>query len=163
MQTINFSIDTQRNTTIVYAQNGVGKTNLLNAILWCFHGAFSPGFKKQNDILNWEAARKGRKTYHVTIEFEEDNTFYIVKRSGGDIANFKVYKMVDGNAEPLRQNESVFINSIIPKDMAGYFISDGEGSDLAVDQQGMISVRRSVRDILGFKVAEKALDDIEKI
>lgn len=162
-QTVNFSIDPVRNTTIIYAMNGVGKTNLLNAILWCLHGEFSPGFKNKSDILNWEARKRGRKSFHVAVDFSEDGKNYSVKRSGGEICNFKVFRIVDGNAEEITRNPTVFINSIIPKDMAGYFINDGEGSDLTVDGKGMISVRRSIRDILGFQVAEKALDDISKI
>ncbi|RLA51115.1 MAG: hypothetical protein DRR42_11225 [Gammaproteobacteria bacterium] len=162
-QTVNFSTDPVKNTTIIYAMNGVGKTNLLNAILWCLHGEFSPGFKNSSDILNWEAKKRGRKSYHVTVNFTEDGKLYSIKRSAGDVDNFKVFRIVDGNAEEIKRNATVFVNSIIPKDMAGYFINDGEGSDLTVDARGMISVKRSIRDILGFQVAEKSLDDLAKI
>ena len=44
-QEISFATDREKNTTLIYAMNGVGKTNLLNAILWCLHGEFSPSFK----------------------------------------------------------------------------------------------------------------------
>lgn len=163
-QTVNFSTDEKKNTTVIYALNGVGKTNLLNAILWCLHGFFSPSFKKQSDLLNWQAKENKRKSYHVTVAFEENNENFVVKRSGGDIENFKVFRVsADGNSEEIDRNPTVFINSIVPRDMAGYFISDGEGGDLAVNQQGTISVKRSIRDILGFQVAEKALDDLTKI
>jgi len=33
---ITFSSDPDRNATLIYAENGVGKTTLLNALLWCF-------------------------------------------------------------------------------------------------------------------------------
>lgn len=162
-QTIEFSTDKEKNTTIIYAMNGVGKTNILNAVLWCFHGQFSPSFRNSNDLLNWQAKRRGRKSYHVTIEFFENDVLYRIKRTGGENSNFKVFRVQDGNSEPMSMNPSVFINSIIPKDMANYFISDGEGGNLTVDTQGMISVKRSIRDILGFQVAEKALDDLKII
>ena len=55
---LNFSTDSEKNTTIIFAPNGFGKTNLLNAILWCFHNKFSPSFKDPSNLLNWEAARK---------------------------------------------------------------------------------------------------------
>ena len=163
-QTINFATDKKANTTIIYALNGVGKTNLLNAILWCLHGEFSSSFKKPEDILNREASRRGRKKYHVTLNFEDDNKQYRIMRSGGEKDNFVVHQiMSDGNNVQVSSPPSLFVNSIIPKDMAGYFISDGEGSDLKVDQDGYISVKRSIRDILGFNVAEKTLNDINKI
>ena len=162
-QEISFATDREKNTTLIYAMNGVGKTNLLNAILWCLHGEFSPSFKNREEILNWEAKRRGRKSYHVTVCFEENESEYIVKRSGGDIDSFKVFEVTDGNLVEIRQDPRLFINSIIPRDMAGYFISDGEGSDLVVDSDGMISVRRSIRDILGFNVAERTREDLGKI
>ncbi|MBB3928881.1 DNA repair exonuclease SbcCD ATPase subunit [Sphingobium jiangsuense] len=34
---IQFSEDPEKNVTIIYAENGVGKTTLLNALLWCFY------------------------------------------------------------------------------------------------------------------------------
>jgi len=163
-QTINFSTDKNKNTTIIYALNGVGKTNLLNSILWCLHGTFSAGFKNPKDVLNWEAKRRGRKSFHVTLNFEENGNQYTIKRTGGDNENFKVFLIQDdGNAEEIKTAPSLFVNSIIPKDMAGYFINDGEGNDLVVDRDGYISVRRSIRDILGFNVAEKTLEDLSKI
>ena len=162
-QEINFATDPEKNTTLIYAMNGVGKTNLLNSILWCLHDEFSPSFKNRDEILNWEAKRRGRKSYHVTVCFEENDCEYMVKRSGGDIDSFKVFEVTDGNLSEIRQDPRLFINSIIPRDMAGYFISDGEGNDLVVDSDGMISVRRSIRDILGFNVAERTREDLGKI
>lgn len=160
---IEFATDTDKNTTIIYAMNGVGKTNLLNAVLWCLHGEFSPSFKNRDDILNWEAKRRDRKSYHVSLAFEESGREFVVKRSSGDIDRFKVFEIEDGNHVEIRQDPRLFINSIIPRDMAHYFINDGEGGDLTVDSDGMISVRRSIRDILGFNVAEKTIDDLAKI
>ncbi len=163
-QTINFADDSKKNTTIIYALNGVGKTNLLNAILWCLHGEFSPSFTNHNDVLNWEAARRGRKNYHVSLYLEDSGQQYVIKRTGGELDNFKVFMVEkDGNIRELKSSPSMFVNSIIPRDMAGYFINDGEGNDLKVSQNGMISIRRSIRDILGFNVAEKTLRDLSTI
>ena len=90
-QTVQFATGKKKNTTIVYALNGVGKTNLLNAVLWCLHGTFSPSFKKRSDLLNWQAKDENRKSYHVTVNFEENNENFVVKRSGGDLSNFKIF------------------------------------------------------------------------
>ena len=162
-QTIEFASNKIKNTTIIYALNGVGKTNLLNAILWCLHGTFTAGFRNSDDVLNWEAKRRGRKSYHVSLEFEEDGNKYVVKRSGGDTTNFKIFLIEDDGNYVEVKSSTLFVNSIIPKDMAGYFINDGEGDDLVVDSNGCISIRRSIRDILGFRVAEKTIEDLNKI
>ena len=111
-QTIEFSTDSEKNTTIIYAMNGVGKTNILNAILWCLHNQFSPSFKNPDDLLNWQARSRNRKSYHVTVEFIQDETVFSVKRTGGDISNFKVFRIEDGNTEELGMNPSVFIKGV---------------------------------------------------
>lgn len=41
---INFATDGFKNVTVIHAENGVGKTALLNAIKWCFYGEFNPIF-----------------------------------------------------------------------------------------------------------------------
>jgi DNA sulfur modification protein DndD len=33
---IDFSTNQEKNVTIIYAENGVGKTTILNALIWCF-------------------------------------------------------------------------------------------------------------------------------
>jgi DNA sulfur modification protein DndD len=38
-QSIELSTDPARNVTLIHSENGVGKTTLLNALLWCFYGA----------------------------------------------------------------------------------------------------------------------------
>ena len=164
-QTINFSTSKKKNTTIVYAQNGVGKTNLLNAIMWCLYEELTPSFKKPDDILNHHASREGRNSYHVSINLRsEDDQIYKIQRSGGNISNFRVHMISDdGNHSPLPGSAKLFVNSILPKDMAGYFINDGEGDDLTSDVNGMISISRSIEDILGFGMAKRALDDVVQI
>ena len=162
-QTIALESKGKKNTTFIYAQNGVGKTNFLNAILWCLHGTFSEGFKREDDILNWAAKAAGRKTYKVSLYFEEEGQDYRVIRSGGDISNFKVFKINEGNSEPIQNDAKLFINNILPKDMAPYFISDGEGGDLAVNKQGLISIKKSIHEILGFTVAAKTLVDLRQV
>jgi DNA sulfur modification protein DndD len=49
---IKFSTDSDRNVTLIYAENGVGKTTLLNALLWCFFGETTERFEKKEDMLN---------------------------------------------------------------------------------------------------------------
>ena len=164
-QTIYFSTSKKKNTTIVYAQNGVGKTNLLNAIMWCLYEELTASFKIPTDILNHYAAREGRQSYHVSIYLRsEDDQLYKIQRSGGKISNFRVHIISeDGNYSPLPGSAKLFVNSILPKDMAGYFINDGEGDDLTSDVNGMISISRSIEDILGFGMAKRALDDVVQI
>ena len=58
-QSFELSAHEGKNITLINAQNGLGKTNILNAILWCFHGITTTGFKQKNLILNTDAKREG--------------------------------------------------------------------------------------------------------
>src|SRR5690349_2486166 len=78
--TIQLSTDPDRNVTLVYAENGVGKTTLLNALLWCFYGETTERFEKKEDILNHDAKRAGRTTASVEVVFAHNDSRYIAKR-----------------------------------------------------------------------------------
>ena len=163
-QFIEFSTCDEKNTTVILAPNGYGKTNLLNAILWCFHKTFSPGFVLPNQLLNWQAEKSGRKSFHVEILFQHEGREFRISRTGGDHEAFKLWEVDDGNFVERKSGVEAFINTIFPKDLAGYFISDGEGGDLKITiKDASLPIGRSVRDILGFQVAESTLDSINKI
>jgi len=151
------------NTTFIWAANNVGKTNLLNSITWCLHKLFTASFKKTDDLLNHEAEKDGVKKYSVTINFEENEKEYTAKRIGGAADAFHVHEISeDGDHKKVEASE-MFINSIIPKEMMKYFVIDGEGDAVTGDASGQISVERSVRDILGTLVGEKAIEDLKYI
>src|SRR6056297_1624221 len=80
---IRFSEDPNRNVTLIYAENGVGKTTLLNALLWCFYGETTARFEKKEDILNYDAKKNGRTTASVEVLFEHNGSQYIAKRFFG--------------------------------------------------------------------------------
>lgn len=157
-----FSIDEKKNTTFVWGDNNVGKTNLLNSITWCLHEQFTSSFKRKDDLLNHQAKLEGINKFSVTIDFEESGVSYSLKRIGGLKPSVYLHRIVDGNHTSIN-GVSRFINSIIPKDMMMYFVIDGEGVSNEVDSKGQINTKRSIKDILGFGVAEKALDDLRII
>jgi len=50
-QTLEIAGHTDKNVTLVHAENGVGKTTLLNSILWCFYGEVTRSSRKRNRSL----------------------------------------------------------------------------------------------------------------
>ena len=54
-QEIVFSSDTDKNVTLIHAENGVGKTTLLNAVLWCFYEKTSEKFEDPDKIVCHQA------------------------------------------------------------------------------------------------------------
>jgi DNA sulfur modification protein DndD len=172
-QTIHFSVDDEKNITLIHGENGGGKTALLNAILWCFFEKTTPKFKSPKLLMNNVAVSENASAIQVRIEFEEDGEMYSILRrrteSNHSIA-FSVKSIVGNNYEDISGEPAVFVNSIIPKDMAEYFFFHGEGIGASPNQSKKSvgrddhgnKIRQAVRDILGFRVAEEALEDLKK-
>ncbi|MCX2975716.1 hypothetical protein EYC87_19270 [Halieaceae bacterium IMCC8485] len=163
-QTLQFSTDEEKNITLIHAENGVGKTAFLNAILWCLYEKTTENFKRSKELLNHQAKDEGASSFYVFVEFEEGGEHYVAQRNVNAIngKTFRVYKVLDSGSHQEIDGPEVFINSIIPKDMAGYFFFQGEGvGSLASNGGG--DVKDAIRDILGFTVAEEALKDLSKI
>lgn len=165
-QTINFSIDDKKNITLIHAENGVGKTALLNAIRWCLFGDTTANFKDKDILLNHIAKDKGEYLFSVTLQFEEDNEKYTCIRGNTpqDKISFNVYHNTDVR-DKLINEPDLFINSIIPKDMIDYFFFQGEGiGSLTQSSPGTNKkVKDAIHRVLGFTIANHALIDLNEI
>lgn len=163
---IRFSEDPEKNVTIIYAENGVGKTTLLNALLWCFYGETTARFEKREDIVNYDAKKEGRTVASVEVLFEHNGSRYIAKRFA-NIANttgrdFIVARIDDGSQITL-DSPDTFINTVIPRDMASHFLFDGEHAEIFLGEKNRNSIKSAVRDILGCSLIETAIEDLQAV
>ena len=172
-QSIEFSVDEVKNLTLIHSENGVGKTTILNAILWCFYEKTSSEFENPEDLINHEADDQGVKDFNVSLTFEYEKKTYRATRFGkkGQISstdNFKCWDISDGNFKPL-SSAYVLINQIVPKDLADYFFFAGEeigkvaGGTTAKTVKEVVAVKKAIRDILGLSLAEQAVEDLIEI
>ena len=163
---IRFSEDEEKNVTLIYAENGVGKTTLLNALLWCFYGDTTARFEKREDILNYDAKRAGRTTASVAVLFGHNGQSYIATRHASISPNarreFVVARITDGSQVTLSSPDT-FINTVIPRDMASHFLFDGEYAEVFLGENNRGSIRRAVRDILGCSLIETAIEDLKDV
>jgi DNA sulfur modification protein DndD len=160
--TIALSQDTERNVTIIHAENGVGKTTLLNALLWCFYGETTAKFEKREDLLNYDALAAGRKHAFVDVLFEHNGNRYRARRytkGGNGEREFLVMRIENGHHQTL-PNPDAFINTVIPKGMAGHFLFDGEHAEVFLGEDNRGSIRRAVQDILGCSLIKTAIQDL---
>ena len=163
---IRFSEDPEKNVTIIYAENGVGKTTLLNAILWCFYGKTTPRFEKRKEILNYDAKKVGRTTASVEVLFEHNQQRYIAKRytsiSRTSHREFIIARIDDGSQIAL-DSPGTFINTVIPRDMAPHFLFDGEYAEVFLGENNRDSIKSAVRDILGCSMIQTAIKDLQAV
>lgn len=162
--TLEFSSDEERNVTLIHAENGVGKTTLLNAMLWCFYGVTTAKFERKADLVNHDAVAAGRETCHVEVVFEHNGTRYRARRYGGRPHGeraFSIMRVEDGHSGSIDAPDT-FINTVIPKTMAGHFLFDGEHAEVFLGEENRAGIRRAVQDILGCNLIDTAIGDLEE-
>lgn len=161
--------------TIIHAQNGVGKTNLLNAILWTFYNKTTGKFEQEDRILNFDAEQEGDTTAYVQIEFSfyprgknsarnyRAIRYYDKSNHGKKKATqFKMWEIEsDGNQRAL-PNPELFIETILPSEMAQYFFFDGEYAETFSGENNSTKIGEAVKRILGCEIAERAISDLKK-
>lgn len=163
---IEFSIDENKNVTLIHAENGAGKTALLNSIRWCLHESFTSNFPDSDKLINNKWKEKGHNDFSVRLEFEEEGEVYATTRGVDSNGNkyLLVYKAgVNGQFEAISQDKNLFINSIIPKEMANYFFFQGEGFGRLANLGSNKGVKQAIHEILGFSLAQQAIKDLNDI
>jgi len=167
-QLLEFSTDQRRNVTLIHAENGVGKTTLLNSVLWTFFGQVTNRFEQKERIVNFEAEKEGRRAASVEVLFAHEGHDYLAIRShrltdGGHAKQtFSVMKVGQNGAYdgPLPNPDS-FINSVVPAAMAPYFFFDGEQAETFSAETNRKAIAAAIRDILGSTLIENAMGDLE--
>ncbi len=162
---IEFSTDDERNVTLIHAENGVGKTTLLNAMLWCFYGVTTAKFERKFDLVNHDAVAEGRRECFVEVAFEHGANRYRARRYGGQGVHgdrlFSIMRIAEGHSGSIDAPDT-FINTVIPKTMAGHFLFDGEHAEVFLGEDNRAGIRRAVQDILGCNLIDTAIADLEE-
>lgn len=163
-QFLELATDMEKNVTLIHAENGIGKTTLLNSVYWALFGEVTPRFEQRKRLLNFEAEREGLDEASVEVEFEFDGVNYHASRrhakeSGAE--TFAISKLDAGAMRPLIAPET-FVNSVIPKEMAKYFFFDGEHAESFAAEQNT-TAGAAIRSMLGCDLAELGISDLEEV
>lgn len=162
---INLSTDEEKNVSVIHGENGVGKTAMLNGIKWAFFGDFTENFRSQNNLINNTAVRNGVKSCSVEIEFEEDDQlFHLIRRfdSTTNKTELKIFKIDNGVFSASLPEPELVINGMLPREMGEYFFFQGEGSNAVATGSSSGDITQAIRDIMGFKVANKLTESLKK-
>jgi DNA repair exonuclease SbcCD ATPase subunit len=167
-QKIEFATDSNKNVTLIHAENGVGKTTLLNSILWTFFGKTTSRFEQKDKIINFGAEKDGKNSAAVQIYFTHDEREYqaqrIFRSADGNTGkqSFSVTPIgANGAFEPSLPNPSSFINSVMPEGMAPYFFFDGEQAENFSGENNRKAIAAAIRSMLGSTLIETAIEDLQ--
>ena len=140
-QSISFSVNPEKNVTVIMGENGSGKTTLAQAFTWCLYGATD--FDDQvvlNKAIAQNIGPNGEATVQIKISMVHLGVDYTMTReqkyttdSTGNLKRpnntvFKIqYKNSDGQQEFIKESEvELRMKEILPKELAKYFFFDGE-------------------------------------
>jgi len=164
-QELEFSIDPHKHITLIHGENTVGKSAILNAVMWCLFGKVLHNYNQPHDLVNREAAnsRAAERICKVTVEFEHEETLYSATRTYNSRTkndDAKVFQIVDGDFRPIRHAKSL-INLIVPEDMADYFFFEGEGLIRMGENEIGRDSAEAIRTILGFRYVNTVIEDLD--
>lgn len=164
-QEIVFSVDRAKNVTLIHAENGVGKTTLLNALIWCFYKDLTTRFENPEKIVSNQSVEEDDFEASVEVYFEHDGHDYLVSRKINEkfsTEDFDAFLINKGNHEKL-SSPTVFVESVIPREMSKYFFFDGEYAETFSSKKNKSVVRSAVESMLGCNTAVQAVGDLESI
>lgn len=176
---IEFSIDKEKNITLVMAENGAGKTTLAQAFQWVLYGK-TDGFKNKsvlNSVVEKEMITGSEANVIAKLELEHNNIEYTV-------INKQVYKKdINGivkSENPVLEiftkqedGQTVIVNSlknrstisnILPESLSKYFFFDGERIEKMageVNEGKSDEFKMAVQNILGLTALTKAIEHLD--
>lgn len=166
---INFSIDTEKNVTVILGANKSGKTTLVQAFLWCLYGEFNP----KNGVINSEV-RVAMESYsskdvfveiiliHAEREYTIRRTQTFSKtgeRVRSDDSILKIqYKESNGEQHSIeRRSCDDTIKNILPRGLSDYFFYEGE----RFDDISKKDVAAAVKGLMGLDAISTARERLD--
>lgn len=184
---IKFSTTTGKNVNVILAENSTGKTTLMQSIKWCLYGDAETDLDNLNELANYGVINNSlndREEVWVELVIKESNVMYNIRRTKEFFVasqrkaseDIKLeYKTDDGETIILRGDPDSYepevkkikrmINAILSKEMANYFLFDGERIDNLGknNSQSRNDVKQAINAINNFNIIENAIDSLNSI
>lgn len=182
---LDFSIDNEEKLTVIRAENGTGKTTILNALQWGLYGDSAlprKGSGYRLSPIDWDPVNGQRIPISVQIEFEVDDIRetrtgrqvtdkkrYLIIRSVYETLNgtshhrrdstAKLFELTDAGGKPIDPPES-HINEILPLELREVFFTDGDRAMSFISTKS--EVKEAIQSLLGLGVIKKAIGHVRK-
>ena len=167
----------ERNTTVIYGNNGAGKTSILNAFTWVLYEKFTAAFASSELLINQRAIAEAEPEQAVEcwveLQFERDRKLYQLKRKCYANKNARqvqytqaqLFMLVAGDDgrwyPPLEPPEDI-ISRILPASLHQYFFFDGERIDSFFRHDRESGIAEDTKELLGVKVLDRAIEHLKK-
>ena len=168
----------KRNTTVIYGNNGAGKTSILNAFTWVLYEKFTAAFASPELLVNQRAIAESEPDRGVEcwveLQFERDRQLYQLKRkcyatkndrhqiSYSQTSLFMLVAGDDGRWYPPLETPEDIVNRILPASLHQYFFFDGERIDGFFRQNHNSHIAEDTKELLGVKVLDRGIEHLKK-
>ncbi len=161
--------------TLIWGDNGHGKTTLLNLFRYALFGRFQYRHETVDDILklvNREGMKAGKYDFKIVLKMLLDGKRYELTRqysvrsgvtvpSRNDDYVQDVFLKVDGHFPPNKEHE---LAMIMPEEVSRFFLFDGEllqeYEELVKDETSVGErIKKSIESILGVPILTNAAND----
>lgn len=181
-------IDGKSDLHIIFAKNGVGKTNVLNAITWCLYNSEMHLGDKSNasPILNNQRVQEirehlsdgesqiGETSVCVTFSSDDSSEKIQFKRAGKfNVTVDAVIKLMDPltvlhysngewNAYDTEEDTSAFVKRTVPEEIHDYIFFDGEHLESYFKAGQFENIKNGIEELTQAKIIEKAENGFHK-
>lgn len=173
-----FSLDDEKNVTVIMGDNTSGKTTLEQAFYWCFYGKTSfldqvllnqdvardaEGSEKRQVIVRVEAEYGGQYYYiERSVDYEKYDTVSAKKGKG----KLKVSRKVPEGKVVLSEEEiKELIELMLPEELSKYFFFDGESmqsmSETLFGQKKSEDIKDVIQSIVGLKSLQNLITHLK--
>ena len=183
---LQFSADSSRPLTVIRAENGSGKTSILQALRWAMWG--EQGIPDQMPLTSTAVLEGRGVTVQVRVDFSEKDIFSseetryrlirscIETRGTGDEfqrtgERERLLRLTDKGSEEIEEGRTARIRAMLPLNLSDVFFTDGDAVQnfvAGIDQSRedrQEYVHSAIRQLLGFEeveLAEKQLGTVSR-
>ena len=170
---LTFCTQKRKNITVIHAENGFGKTALLNALLWGFYGhdGLTEKFEQPHNIIHEGLARSNNDPHEtearVTILFRHGDEKYTLTRSLTLAQQQDQSRSGDLRLEVQRDGQPIdidkpqwIIESLMPSAISPYLFFDGEGIEHLAMEKNSGQIRTAIYQMLGLSLIEAGISDL---
>lgn len=167
-QELSFAQEGDKNVTVIHAENGFGKTALLNALHWGFWGKLTADMPlPENLITECVVSAAGNKETQTIVEIEyiHDNEDFYLRRSitsrqckhNFKDTNLELNKVERGTMQKVNNPESSIANQI-PEAMGEFFFFNGENLNQLANEGKSQKIKEAIYNVLGLELLETAIE-----
>lgn len=175
-QEIEFAVGKKKNVTIVHAENGFGKTALLNALLWGFYGhdGLTEDLPKPEHILHdGLASSPDEAETAAVVEFSfrnGDECFRVTRtltllQQADDPRKTKLeleIQTIDGQTlHSSGRDAQLKLNEMMPEGISPFLFFNGERIDHFAMDRNSAKVTDAIHQMLGLDILRRTIEDLQ--